>query len=352
MKSKAAVIVGPRKVEIREITIPEPGPGQVLIRQKACAICTLEQRIYTNVVSFGYPGVWGHEVSGVVEAIGPGVVAPLSVGDHVARGGSSACGQCYFCAMGFDVACVREAERLRNQSKMDDNPGSLKGIFGMSEYAVVDSHNLVKVSPALPFEEACLVEPLACVTQSANKLDVELGQTVVVIGAGTMGLLNALVAKLRGAFVIVSEPDPRRRAKALELGVHAAIDPSQGDAAEQVKKLNDGRGADAVIVAIGNEKANADALKMLGPQGKMMLFASAHPSVPIPLDPNVVHRSGIWITGSTSKNFKDFFQASLLISRGILNVRPLIEKVLPLDRVGEALELASSGGTYRIVVTM
>ncbi|MBE3519972.1 MAG: zinc-binding dehydrogenase [Firmicutes bacterium] len=341
---KAAVIVAPEKVEIRELPVPEPGRGEILVRQHACAICTMEQRVFKGILKLPYPGCWGHEVSGVVEKVGEGCETSLKPGDHVVLGAGMFCGQCYYCATGHDVACT--------QRHALPQVAGITGIFGMAEYAVVRSDRAVKVADDLPFEEAAFAEPVSCVVQSANKLNIQLGETVVVIGAGTMGLLNLMVSQLRGAKVIVSEIDPARRQKALELGAHAVIDPTAGPAGEQVRQLNDGRGADVVIVAIGNGKANEDALKMVGPQGRVMLFASAHPATPLTIDPNFIHHSGIWITGSSGKNYKDLWQAALLLSARLVKPRPLIEDIYPLDRAEEALRRASSGGTYRLVLTM
>jgi threonine dehydrogenase-like Zn-dependent dehydrogenase len=350
IKSRAAVIVEKEHVEVRELDMAEPGPGQVLVRQKACALCTLEQRFFTGVFP-KYPGCWGHEVSGVVEAIGPGTITPLKVGDHVARGGGSACDQCYDCAMGYDSMCWIEKERLARQ-QVGGRADGITGIFGMSQYASVDPHNLVKMADHVPFVEAALVEPIACAVNAVDKLEVELGQTVVIIGAGAMGLANVLVCKARGAFVVVSDLDAQRRERALKAGAHAALDPSAGDIAEQLNAINDGRLADAVIVAIGVKPANDDALKLVASCGKVMLFASAHPGVPISIDPNIVHRSGIWITGSTSKNRKSLMRASLLISRGIIDVKPMIEEAMPIDQAQQAFERAVQPDTYRIVITM
>ncbi|HHW27764.1 MAG TPA: zinc-binding dehydrogenase [Firmicutes bacterium] len=351
IKSKAVVMVEPRKVEIREVEVPEPATGQVLIRQHACALCTMEQRMYAGITNWGYGGVWGHEVSGVVEAIGPGTVTELKVGDHVALSGSGGCGTCYYCSIGLNRLCA--VTGIGRSKAFDPESGKLiEGSFGLSEYAVANVTSVVKMSPDLPFEEACFIEPVACVVQSTNKLDIRLGQTVVVIGAGTMGILNMILAKLRGAYVIVSDLDPERRKKALELAAHAEIDPAKGDVVEQLKALNDGRGADIVVTAVGNRAVNEDALRMVGPEGKIMLFASAHPAAPLTLDPNVVHRTGICVTGTVSKNRIDSYQAGLLLSRRLINVAPLIETTFPLERVDEALALAADNVVYRVVVTI
>ncbi len=350
VKSRAAVIVEKGKVEVREIDIPAPEQGEILIRQRAVAICTLEQRFFTGVFPT-YPGVWGHEIAGTVEAIGPNTYTPLKVGDRVARGGGSACGQCYDCAMGYDANCDLERQRLRNQ-QVSKRPDGLKGIFGMSEYASVDPRNVTKIPGDIPFEHAALSEPVACAVSSANHLNIELGQTVVVIGAGAMGIANILVALRRGAYVVVSDLKPERRQKALEIGAHAVLDPEGGDIAEQLKEINDGRLADFVIVAIGLGPANDDAMKLVAPRGKIMLFASAHPATPLEVDPNMIHRSRISITGSTSKNRKDLVQAGLLIGRKIINVEPMIEKILPLEQAQQAFEESIKPENYRIVVKM
>jgi threonine dehydrogenase-like Zn-dependent dehydrogenase len=348
IKTRVAVSVAKGRMEIQEIEIPEPGPGEILIRQRACAICTMEQRFFTGVTP-RYPGVWGHEVSGVVEAIGPNTNTQLKVGDRVARACGVSCGECYECSMGFNAYCSSEGRRRHTPKGYSVG---IPGIYGMSEYALVDPRTVVKLADDVLFEHGCLTEPVACVTQSANKLDIQLGQTVVVIGAGTMGLLNMMVARLRGAFVVVSEFDEKRREKATKIAAHASIDPLVDNIADELRKVNDGRLADVVITAIGSKSANDDALKLLAPQGKMMLFASAHPAVAISVDPNVVHRTAISITGSVSKNRKDAVQASILISKRLIDVSHVVEKVYPFEQVQEAMEAACRGGSYRIVLAM
>lgn len=350
IESKAAVIIDKGRVEVQTISIPEPKQGEVLVRQKAAALCTLEQRFFTGVFPT-YPGVWGHEVSGIVEAIGPNTYTPLKVGDHVARGCGSACDECYFCAMGQDAKCEVEKMRLKAQQKSDREDG-IMGIFGLSQYSVVDPRNLVQISKDIPFEHAALSEPIACAVSSANKLNIQLGQTVVVIGAGAMGIANILVSKQQGAFVVSSELDAHRRQKALSAGAHAVLDPNAGDIVKQLKDMNEGRLADVVIVTIGLGPANEQALELVAPNGKIMLFASAHPAVPMNVDPNVVHRSGITITGSTSKNRKDLYQASLLIGKKIINIEPMIEKVLPLDQAQLAFETSIKPESYRVILSM
>lgn len=306
----------------------------------------MEQRVFKGIINLPLPSSWGHEVSGVVEAMGPNTKTLLKPGDHVALGAPVFCGECSNCIRGYEGKCLQKFS-LPTQVE------GFSGLFGMAEYSVMETNRVFKVSPEVPFEEAAFVEPIACTIQSAQKLNVQYGDTVVVIGAGTMGILNLWVSNLRGAKVIVSEVNDARRKKALELGAFAGINPlDKATVEEQLLALNDGRKADAVIVAIGNDAANQDALKMVADNGIVMLFASAHPGTPLSIDPNVIHSRGIWITGVTGKNQADLYQAAALLSSRQIRTSPLIERKFPLEKAQEALELAANNETYRVILTM
>lgn len=341
---KAGVMTAPRRVEIREIPVPEPGPGEVLVRQHACAICTLEQRIYTGVKKFPYPGCWGHEVSGVIEGIGPNSRGGLQVGDHVALGTPYFCGECDNCSRGWEEYCLQ-------QHPLPKLAGVV-GLFGMAEYMVVPSRWAVKVDKGIPFEQSAFTEPLACVLQGIKKTGVKLGDTVVVIGAGTMGMLNVMAASSSGARVIVSELDKKRRKMALELGADAVIDPAGEDVESRVQELTNGRKADAVIITIGNKDANNDAIKMVGKNGTVLYFASAHPGAPLDIHPNFIHDTGIVLTGVKGKNLRDMWDAAALISNATINTAALIAGTYPLEQADKALDVASNSTCFRIVLKM
>lgn len=343
-KMKAGVITAPYRFEVRELPVREPGPGEVLLRQRACALCTMEQRVYTGARKFPYPGCWGHEVAGVVEKIGPDTETDLQVGDHVALSIHHFCGQCEYCIRGLEEHCLHRAGFKK--------VGDVVGIFGLAEYNTVAARRLAKIDPAIPFEHAALTEPLACVLQGMRKLNIGRAETVAVIGAGTMGLLNVMAAVRSGARVIVSEIDAKRRQKALELGAVGVIDPAAEDVEAKIQELNGGFKADAVVIAIGNENANEDALKMVGIEGRVLYFASARPVEPVVIDPNIIHDTGIVLTGVKGKNIRDVRDAAFMISSGLIDVGAVVEDTVPLDNAQEGLERASKNSTYRIVVTM
>src|SRR5207302_2564728 len=152
------------------------------------------------------------------------------------------------------------------------------GPGGLAEYKVVPARAAFEIPVELSFDEAALAEPVSCVVHSVRALEPQLGDDVVVIGAGPMGLLNALVLKRRGARVIVCELDAARREKAKALGADVVIDPAATDPIWEVRALTGGRGADAVVAAVGSARVDALAFGMVAKTGKVALFASAHPS--------------------------------------------------------------------------
>jgi threonine dehydrogenase-like Zn-dependent dehydrogenase len=332
-KMRVAVITDVRQVELREVPIPAPMSGEVLVKTQACGICTWEQRTYTGQDhETKRPFAGGHEFSGTIARIGDKTRTDLKVGDRVAVG--------------------PQPYGRHNLDRYQMDYAGLYGPMGLAEYKAIPVGRAYKLAASLPFEEGCFTEPLACAIHAANKFEVKLGADVVVIGAGPMGMLNMLVNKRRGARVIVSDVDQARTDYAVELGADATVNPKTEDASARVKELTDGKGADVVIVAIGNHLANLDALKMVADFGTVMFFASAHPATDMAIDPNFVHRRQVTLTGARHPSVAGFEIASGLLSKRLIDVRPLIYKTVPLDAIKEAFELAVRPDTYRVIVTM
>src|SRR5207237_4556694 len=208
-------------------------------------------------------------------------VTLASPGDAVAVG-PVACDECYYCRRGFPARC----EQILGRFSLD----GAWGPWGLAEYKLVPARALFRIAADLSFEEASLAEPITCVVHSVRALQPELGDDVVVIGAGPMGLLNMLVLKRRGARVIVCELDATRREKARSLGADVVLEPTDGDFVEQVTALTGGRGADAVIAAVGSARVDQMAFALVARTGKVVLFASAHPSAPLAVAPNLLHK--------------------------------------------------------------
>jgi threonine dehydrogenase-like Zn-dependent dehydrogenase len=340
-----SVITGPRQLHFEEIRIPEPGPRQVLVRVAAAALCTWEQRVYAGIDTWSYPLVGGHEYSAEVVAVGSDVAQPLVRGDQVAVAGLRRCGECWACRRGYDNICDNQHAAVRE-------PGQPWGPSGFSEYALVDGYQVYRYPRRVNPLEAALAEPLACVLHDVKRFAPRRGDTAVIVGAGIMGLLHLAVLRSTGAVVVVSEPDPTRRAKALEMGAHAVLDPANEEYVEGVKRLTDGRGASVTYMAIGAPAAIEQAVQAAAKRGIVSVYASVHPRGSlIQVDPNVFHHKEVLLTGSLAQDHEDFLDAVWSIAHQTVDLQPVLSATFPLVQLEAAFAAAERPDTYRVFVT-
>ena len=340
---RVGVMSGVRDIGVQEIPVPVPGPGEVLVRLRATAICTWEQRSYSGAQSNKFPFVGGHEMAGEVAAIGPGTATDLQIGERVAVG-SASCGKCHWCMTGQDRACKQHYGIVSKY-------GAAWGPGGFAQYKLQVADAVYRGGDA-SFETAALSEPLSCALHANRLLNHRVGQDVVILGAGVMGLMNVVAARQYAARVIVSEVDPARLAMAKRMGATELIDATKVDPVARVKELTEGRGAEAVIAAIGHEKANEQGMAMLSERGRFVLFAAAHPEPVVTFAPNEMHNRETGVFGVVSGEKQDFYAATRLIRYGLVDLSPLIDARYPLEQVGDALDHALRPGTYRVVVEL
>ncbi|WP_461810799.1 zinc-dependent alcohol dehydrogenase [Faecalimonas sp.] len=333
-----------RKTEIMNLTTPDLRQGEVLIKVHAIALCTLEQRIFEGEVKMPLPCTGGHEVSGEIADFGPGVnTKKWAVGDRVAVRLLYNCGECYYCRTGHTNMC----ERAQKKPTRD---GLLVGPGGLCNYLIVDSSSLFKISDDLSYEEAALTEPLACVVHSVGRADIQLGEDVVVIGGGIMGQYHVMLAKRKGARVILSEVDEKRGELAKQLGADIVFNPTTVDPVEFVKSVTEGRGADVVFNTTAIPTVVNQAISMTGKAGRMVQYSSMHPDAPTPVSPQMLHGSETILTGSISPNGEDFFVANRLLNAGIIDCKPMIEKKFAFEDAQKAFEEATVPGTFRVII--
>lgn len=338
LKEKGCALTGVRK-------IPDMGPDDVLVKQLVCNICTTDYGQWLGLREHqGYPMAGGHEGSGVVEAVGSDV-KDLKPGDHVAVAYNS-CGKCEACRRGHEGQCTSADYKNLTED-------GYRGNFGFADYNVRSARNLVKMNPELPPSEAAFLEPLATVCKGISKLRLEPQETVVVIGAGTMGLVNAQAAKAKNCRVIVTELMEKKLQAARDMGFEV-IDVSKEDPVEKVQELTDQKGADAVIVAVGNTKANTQAAELVKElDGRILMFAAGYPAPEIELDSNVIHYRRMELIGTFGADMKDFFKAAELLNTGAVDVSKLVEpEKFLLDDIQKAYEHASVPGMYRVSVLL
>jgi L-iditol 2-dehydrogenase len=343
-KMKVVAIVDERTIEVKEVKRPQPRENQILMKIRACAICTWEQRTYTRESKMPLPFVGGHEIVGEVAALGKGVSEKeFPIGEKIVARLINVCGKCYFCRRGEENLCVE----LNN---LDDSDMEIPGTGGMGEYLNVNTSQVYKVKNDLPDNVAVFAEPLACVLNSIEKGKIELGDDVVVLGGGIMGMLHVLSAKLSGARVIMSEPDEERRKIAESLGCDITFNPMEKDPVEYVKSLTEGRGAEVVFNTTPISIVAKQAVEMTAPMGRCVMYSSQHPDKPFEISPNWLHNSETIVTGAVSPSVRSFNRAVNMLNKGILNPENLISGVYNYENAKDAFEASVRPDTFRIVV--
>ncbi len=329
----------PGRVAIREKDKPRPARGEVLVRIKACGICSLEKRLYKGEVFMPFPMVPGHEASGVVEEVGEGVFSDFSMGDHVVLDLLHRCGECYFCRTGHSNQC-------ENMFK----PG-MRVLGGMSEYLCCPSKQVFKIRKDVGFILSTLTEPLSDCIHSLMRTHLSPEKSVLIIGAGTMGLLHLGICKYYGVLTLVSEPSIERRDLAARLGADFLLG-AEEDIRKALKEHAGLEGCDIVIVTAPSPGALREGLDSLRNLGTMVIFSSYPEGTAIELDPNHIHYKEITITGSESRTERDFLQAVTIQNSKDLTLKPLISSVLPLEEAPSAFEMALLPGSYRVVLAL
>lgn len=342
----AAVFEGPNRMTLREVPTPAAGPGELVVRVKAAAICGTDIRIYRGKKTKGVrvPSIIGHEFSGEVVEVGEGVRG-FAPGDRVSVDPVIPCHHCYCCKTGLENVC---ANRTAIGYEFD---GAFAEYVRIPATAVAGGH-VFKFPASLDFHQAALAEPLGCCVNGQENAQVGLGDTVVILGAGPIGLMHVQLAKAAGARrVIVSEPKEHRRAMAQRLGADVVVDPTAEDLASTVRDLTEGIGADAVIVAIGIPALANQALSLARKGGRVNLFAGFSVGDAPAMDVNLIHYNELLVTGTSALTRHHYERALRLIESGVVRVAELVTHRFPLAEMEKALATAEEGRGIKVVIT-
>lgn len=330
MKMKAAVFYGVKDVRMEEIEIPRISPFEVLVRIKAALTCGTDRKMYLRGHPlFKPPFVFGHEFAGDIVKVGNRVKG-FKEGMRVVAANSAPCNRCFYCKVG--------------QSSMCDNLTlRLSGAF--AEYvkipAPIVEQNLLEIPSHVSYKEAALLEPLACVVHGIEKSGIELGDTVVVNGAGPIGLMYVQLAKLKGARVIVTDVKEERLKIAKKLGADELIDVSQvGDQVEAVRNLTEKkRGVDVAIEAVGLPEVWERTIQMVRKGGIVNLFGGCASGTKITVDTRLLHYSQITIKGIFHHTPQYVKRALNLISQGSIDTSSLITGEFSLSDFPRVLDM-------------
>ncbi|OLB74315.1 MAG: alcohol dehydrogenase [Actinobacteria bacterium 13_2_20CM_2_71_6] len=326
---KAAVISSPGHVEVTEVEDPTPGARDVVVEVAACGLCGTDLHILHGEFAPTLPIVPGHEFAGRIVAVGS-AVTERKVGDRVAVDPSLFCHECYYCRRGRDNLCERWAAIGVTV------PG------GAAQYARAPVANCVPLPDHVRVEDAALIEPLSCAVRGYDVLRAELASTVLIYGAGTMGLMMLELAKRTGAVSVdVVDINPERLATAQELGCTAT--------ATSAAELDRPRGWEVVIDATGNAHAIQDGLDRVGKGGTFLQFGVADYAARATIDPYRIYNQEITITGSMAV-LHSYERAAELFATGVLDPEVFISDRLPLDKYPQALEQFAAGIGRKIQV--
>lgn len=332
---------GAGNMELREVPVPEPGAGQVLIEVAYTGICGSDLHIYHSDISLAmrFPVITGHEFSGTIVKLGEGV-SDLEVGERVSGITSfGVCGKCLNCKTGKTNICTQK---------------KLIGYWydgAFANYIVIPAHNVQVLPDNVGFREGAVLEPLGCAVEAVVELTrVKPEDVVVVMGPGLIGQLVAQVAGLCGGRVVVAgtNKDERRLQLAGTLGAHELVNIEKDDLAARVNALSQGMGADVVFECSGAAPAARAGLNVLrrgGQYTQVGLFGK-----PIEIDFEQIAYKEAKVTGSLGQNWLNWHLALKLLKYGRVQIPPLVSDVLPLDRWESGFQAFSNGSGLKILL--
>ncbi|MGV1908381.1 alcohol dehydrogenase catalytic domain-containing protein [Agrobacterium cavarae] len=341
---KAGLLKAPNELSFETVPDPVLADGDLLVRVKAATVCGTDIRIFRGRKTAGvrYPSILGHEFAG--EVVVTGDHSNFACGDAVAVCPAIPCGSCDYCKRGYENIC-------RNLTAIGyEIDGAFAEYIRIPKRAV-ETQNIFKIPEGVSWEKAALVEPLSCVLNGQEKIGIEVGDTVVILGSGPIGLLHVKLARLSGAFkIIVSEPSASRRDAAIAAGADIVVDPSSEDLQGIVHKDTKGLGADKLIVAIGVTKLANDALSLVRHRGRISLFAGFSSTDMAMMDVNLIHYNELVVTGSFGLNRLQFEKSLNMIAAGQIEVDSMITHRFDLNDITAALETAEKGSAVKVAV--
>ena len=332
----AAVYRGVNDVRIENVPVPEIGPGEVLIRVHTCGICGTDlKKIQTG--SHSAPRIFGHETSGTIAALGEKVKG-FAVGDRVMVFHHIPCGKCFYCQRKVFAQCSTY-KKVGCTAGFEPSGGGFAEYVRVMDWIVL--RGLVKIPDGVSFEQAAFVEPVNTCLKGVEALRLVPDETVLVIGQGPIGIILAALAQQAGARVIASDLYQQRLTMSQAYQISETIDASRTDLVDEVRARTEGRGADAVMLAVGSNKLIRPAMDSVRFGGRVMLFAQTARGEAM-IDPAAVCVDEKTLMGSYSASVELQDESARLVFDGDIDLAGLISHRFPLSEAVEALQLAAN----------
>jgi len=338
---RQAVLAEPGRLEIREVTLPHPGPGEVLLQIKCAMTCGTDLKAYRRGHPlWRLPAPFGHEFAGVVAEIGP-EVQNFRPGDALMAAPTAPCDECFYCGRGQENLCTQAIEKM------------VLGAY--ADYLLVGSHvvarNAFHKPDDLPFEEAALLEPLACVIHAQEIARPEPFESVLIIGAGPFGLLHLLALRVLGVRdVIVAGRGAPRLEWAHQLGADNVVDVSQTGAEEAIARINGGFGPDLVIECTGQVAGWVDAFARVRRGGRVVFFGGCPLGTTLAVDTRRMHYDNLTLFAPFHFRPRDVRRAFELLCARKLGAGRIVNARRPLSDLAEVFAMLERGTVLKCAV--
>jgi L-iditol 2-dehydrogenase len=332
---RSLTFYGPKDLRVEDKVIPHTAEDEMLIKVTYAGVCGTDNRIYQGTKIISTPRIIGHEFVGEIVELGS-QVKQFELGNRVTIYPMIPCGECYVCKSGRKNICVN---RTTIGYEIDG---------GFSQYVkipanAIEAGNVIKVPDGLSDEVVAASEPIAAAYHGIKRCNIQEGQTVVIVGAGPIGLYHTQLARIKKpSRLIVIEPQQEKRELAAEMGATHTINPSTANAFEEIMKITDEEGADVVIIDVGIPKIIEESLPYVKKGGTFLIFAGCPHGSAITIDPNVIHYKEINFTGSSASTPEIHAEVLHFLATGQMDVTKLISGILPIDDWQQAFEMKNN----------
>ena len=340
MKMRSWVYLGPQQIELQEVPVPQPGPGELLVKVRAAVTCGTDVKTYLRGhPKFPPPFAFGHEFGGEIVEVGADVER-FRPGMRVTANVFAECGRCFYCLHGQGNLCENLVYNFGAFSEYNIIPASIAAI------------NTFEIPEHIGYAEAAIVEPLVTVVHGQHIVGIRPGENVTIIGAGgPIGLMHLQLSRQAGAAQIIAvDKSTERLETARRLGATTTIQPPTQDALQVVRDLTEGRGPDVVIECAGTKTTWEQAVQMVRRGGRVLWFGGLPGGTLVEVDAARVHYGEIRLLNIHGGTAQDAREAFDLISRRKLDVRSLISCTMPLDQLERALQMTMRGEAVKVAL--
>jgi L-iditol 2-dehydrogenase len=343
----AAIYQSNKGLQLRQREVPKLQSGEVLLKVEACGICGTDLRIQASghrSIPEGQARILGHEIAGIIVDVGADVQA-FEQGMRVAIAPNMGCGHCETCTLGYTQLCP----------DFTSFGAGLDG--GFAEFMVLPSSslkqgNIFPISDTLHFEEAALLEPLSCCYHGLAACQPQPGETILVYGAGPIGLMHLQLAQTFGASrIFCATAYPERLEQFPISPTDHILNPAHAEFENQLLELNHDKGVDVIIVATGSKAAQAQAIRIADIHGRINFFSGLPKHDPIvEFDSNLIHYKELVVTGTTGQTLVDYRACLSLVEAGRINVKDLVTHRYPLSEIDAALKTARDRSGLKVMI--